>query len=92
MRWPRYDVIAQPIDREPQRISVKSRTFKSGGGAYVSYQQRDSFDWLAIVLLPGREQRHRQVFLIPRHIADLKARRDSPPAKLPTKDISALTR
>ena len=34
---PGHDVIAQPRDgRSPQRISVKSRTFKRGA-AYVSY-------------------------------------------------------
>src|SRR5712671_5213731 len=36
----------------PQRISVKSRIFKAGP-AYVSYMEHNSFDWLAIVLLPG---------------------------------------
>lgn len=28
--WPGYDVIAQPVGRPAQRISVKSRTFKHG--------------------------------------------------------------
>ena len=28
--WPGYDLIAQPPGKEPQRISVKSRTFKQG--------------------------------------------------------------
>ncbi|TPJ53527.1 hypothetical protein FJ462_33180, partial [Mesorhizobium sp. B2-6-7] len=34
--WPSYDVIAQPVDDAPQRISVKARTFKAGA-AYVQY-------------------------------------------------------
>ena len=55
--WPCYDVIAQPKDgRPPQRISVKSRTFKSGGDTYVDYSSIDDFDWLAIVLLPARRR------------------------------------
>jgi hypothetical protein len=74
--WPGYYVIAQPIDRKPQRISVKSRTFKSGGGKFVTYLETDSFDWLAIVLLPGGAQQQRRIFLIPRNLADAKARRD----------------
>src|SRR5438270_13747134 len=52
--WPGYDVIAQPKDpivqsakRNPLRISVKSRTFKSGGGTFVTYLETDDFDWLA---------------------------------------------
>jgi hypothetical protein len=36
--WPCYDVIAQPKNGGvPQRISVKSRTFKRGGGTFVVY-------------------------------------------------------
>jgi hypothetical protein len=50
--WPAYYVIAQPLGREPQRISVKSRTFKPSR-AYLSYNVTDIFDWLAIVILPG---------------------------------------
>src|SRR5215469_4552731 len=71
--WPGYDVIAQPRDtRPPQRVSVKSRTFKPGA-AYVAYLETDNFDWLAIVLLPHGPQNRRQVFIIPR-VADAKAR------------------
>ena len=55
--WPGYDVIAQPKDgRAPQRISVKSRTFKRGGDTFVDYYAKDEFDWLAIVLLSGADQ------------------------------------
>ncbi len=79
--WPGYDVIAQPRDRGPQRISVKCRTFKRGGDRFVEYSQSDSFDWLAIVLLPGDTETRRRYFLIPRPAADEWARRDKPTAK-----------
>ena len=78
--WPGYDVIAQPRGEPPQRISVKSRTFKRGP-AYVGYNVTDVFDWLAIVLLPGDSETRRRVFIISRSFADEKARRDSPKAK-----------
>jgi hypothetical protein len=78
--WPAYYVIAQPLGREPQRISVKSRTFKPGP-AYLSYNVTDIFDWLAIVILPGNTETRRRLFLIPRTLADAKARRDKPLSK-----------
>jgi hypothetical protein len=78
---PGHDVIAQPRDgRPPQRISVKSRTFKRGS-AFVSYYESDAFDWLAIGILPGEGEVARRFFLIPRALADETARRDSPTAK-----------
>lgn len=56
--WPCYDVIAQPKGGgAPQRISVKSRTFKRGGDTFVDFNSKDQFDWLAIVLLPVGWQR-----------------------------------
>jgi hypothetical protein len=81
--WPCYDVIAQPTDgRMPQRISVKSRTFRRRGrGHAVSYNINDEFDWLAIVLLPGEGQPHRRIFLVPRGTADKRARHDSATSK-----------
>ena len=78
--WPGYDVIAQPPGTDPQRISVKSRTFASGA-AYVEYAQTDIFDWLAIVLLPSTTESRRRVFIIPRDEADAKARRNNPTTK-----------
>ena len=78
--WPGYDVIAQPINQKLQRISVKARTFKRGN-AYVEYRATDGFDWLAVVLLPGDGQTKRQIFLIPRELADKNARRDKPTSK-----------
>jgi hypothetical protein len=78
--WPSYYVIVQPSGRQPQRISVKSRAFKPGP-AYVSYDEADIFDWLAIVILPGNTETRRRLFSIPRTLADAKARRDKPMSK-----------
>jgi len=80
--WPCYDVIAQPQGGGlPQRISVRSRTFKRGGDTFVSYNANDQFDWLAIVLLPGADQLARTMFIVPRSVADARARRDKPSSK-----------
>lgn len=79
--WPGYDVVAHPLGRTQQAISVKSRTFKRGGATFVEYRAQDSFDWLAIVLLPGGGEPRRRIFIIPRSLADETARRDSPTAK-----------
>jgi hypothetical protein len=80
--WPSYDVIAQPRDgRPPQRVSVKSRTFKTGGETFVVYNVNDEFDWLAVVLLPGGGVTQRRIFIIPRVLADEKARKNNPTAK-----------
>jgi hypothetical protein len=78
--WPHYDVIAQPMDRPAQRISVKSRTLKSGA-AYVEYNDFDQFDWLAIVLLDGGNCQSRSIYLVPRADADGLARKDKPTSK-----------
>ncbi|MGL4729884.1 MAG: hypothetical protein ACRCWO_14135 [Bosea sp. (in: a-proteobacteria)] len=78
--WPGYDVIAQPPGRPLQRISVKSRTYKRGA-AFVEYWQKNQFDWLAIVLLPGEKLLERQIYFVPRDVADRLARRDSMQAK-----------
>jgi len=78
--WPGYDVIAQPIRMPPQRISVKSRTFKRGA-AYVGYNDFDAFDWLAIVILPSAEMGAREIYIIPRAKADALARRDKETSK-----------
>ena len=73
--WPGYDVVAQPWDGAPQRISVKSRTYKRGP-AYVGYYEYDRFDWLAIVLLASPDGTDRKIYLVPREVADTLARRD----------------
>jgi hypothetical protein len=80
--WPHYDVLAQqPGNERPLRISVKSRTFKKGSGTFVTYQIADQFDWLAIVLLPGADQKNRRVFIVPRSVADARSKQDGPTAK-----------
>jgi hypothetical protein len=81
--WPGYDVIAQPVGMEPQRISVKSRTFKKGA-AFVDYHCHDVFDWLAICILPSEEAHSRSIYLVPRAVADEKARRDKETSKTAT--------
>jgi hypothetical protein len=78
--WPDYDVVAQPRDAAPQLISVKSRTWKRGA-AYVTYYEHDRFDWLAIVLLASPDGNDRDVYLVPRNVADRLARRDKPTSK-----------
>ena len=79
--WPGYDVVAQPPGGErPVRISVKSRTYKRGP-AFVEYNKTDTFDWLAIVLLECPGNRPRRIFLLPRELADSKARRNKPGTK-----------
>lgn len=68
--WPCYDLIAQPKEGgEPQRISVKGRTFKTGA-AYADFWGTDQFDWGAVVLLPGKGQPRRRIFIAPRNIVD----------------------
>lgn len=82
--WPGYDVIAQPTGGgRPQTISVKSRTFKRGGDTFVSYDAKDQCDWLAIVLLSpaGADQTGRRVFIVPRTVADARARKGNPTSK-----------
>lgn len=69
--WPGYDVIAQPRDnRGPERISVRSRTFRAGEGAFLDYDANGEFDWLAAVLLPGPGQTGRKFFITPKAVAD----------------------
>jgi hypothetical protein len=72
--WPVYDVTAYPKgDVDPQKISVKSRTFKRGRDAWIQYDIKDHFDWLAIVILPIDKSEHdkRRVFIIPKTFSDL---------------------
>jgi hypothetical protein len=44
----------------------------------------DQFDWLAIVLLPGEDQAGRRIFLVPRNVADARAKQDKPTSKTKT--------
>jgi hypothetical protein len=54
--------MAQPVEMEPQRISVKSRTFKKGA-AFVEFRYHNVFDWLAIRILPSEEVQSRSIYL-----------------------------
>jgi hypothetical protein len=66
--WPGYDLVAQV--ETLHRISVKSGTYKPGSGAYIQYDSRNDFDWLALVLLPGIGEARRRIFIIPRKVAE----------------------
>jgi hypothetical protein len=66
--WPHYDIVAQPKDCPPQRITVKARTFGLKG-AFVGWGNDDDFDWLAVVLLPGRDLKARRFFFVPSAVA-----------------------
>ena len=73
--WPIYDLIAQPTEGPPQRISVKTRTYRSQGSAFAHYFDSHEFEWFAIVLLPGDGLEEREIYLIPRGWADENAPR-----------------
>jgi hypothetical protein len=70
--WPGYDVIAQPHNGAPQRISVKTRTFAKSGN-FIGYDNDDNFDWLAIVILPGAGLDRRRIFVVPYHAAQSRS-------------------
>jgi hypothetical protein len=72
--WPHYDIVAQPKDRLPQRITVKARTF-GRKGAFVGWRNDEEFDWLSIVLLPGGDLEERRFFFIPSVVAWKRAHR-----------------
>ena len=84
--WPEYDVIAQLPGGEPQRVSVKSRTFKAGA-AFVRYTMSHRFDWLAIVILPALELPRRRIFIAPRHVVDARASTNNHASGEVTRDI-----
>ncbi len=78
-----YDVIAhRPGHSELQRISVKPCMLRQGP-ADIGNCLTDSFDWLALVILPGESETQRRMFLIPRDVAVEKARRNNPTLKSP---------
>jgi hypothetical protein len=82
--WPSYDVIAEPKGADhPQRISVKSRTFKRGRDTWVEYNIKDCFDWMAIVILPKADEGEpkRRVFIFPKTFSDLHFHRSKPGTK-----------
>ena len=70
--WPGYDVVAQRLDGETLKISVKSRTYKHGA-AFVRFNETDPFDWLAIVILPALDLNRRRIFIVPRAVVQANA-------------------
>lgn len=81
--WPHYDVIAQPQQGGPQRISVKARAWKAGGSHFVDYRHGGDFDWLAaVILMPNDEKEHkREFYFIPRDVFEGRAKRARAGAK-----------
>lgn len=81
--WPHYDVIAQPQQGIPQRISVKARAWKVGGSHFVDYRHGGDFDWLAaVILMPSDEKEYqREFYLIPRDVFEDRAKRAGAGAK-----------
>ena len=63
--WPGYDVIAQPINGPPQRISVKSRT-PGPRHSRLGFDP-ETCDWLAIVLI--LQNRERRCFVLSSNVA-----------------------
>jgi hypothetical protein len=62
--WPGYDLIAQPIDRPPQRISVKGTRAAGRTDAFILYMEDNAeFDWLAIVLVGDDNE---DIYLVPK--------------------------
>lgn len=81
--WPHYDVIAQPHQGNPQRISVKARTWKVGSH-FVDYWHDGDFDWLAaVILMPPTDDKEyqREFYLIPRGVFEERAKRAGSGAK-----------
>ncbi|WP_157070266.1 hypothetical protein [Aureimonas frigidaquae] len=72
--WPGYDVIAQPVDRPAQRISVKARTRANDTKAF-RFHAEDAFDWIAFVLIPATTDERRRIFIVPSDIARTVASR-----------------
>lgn len=59
-----YDVLAQPADGLPQRISVTVDSDWSGVALFNS-DGGSAFDWLAVVLLPQDAMGIRRIFVVP---------------------------
>ena len=62
-------MVGQCPERGLQRISVKTRNF-SNSRNFVSYNDEDEFDWLAIVVLPATTRYKRRIFIVPRDVAN----------------------
>ena len=71
-QWRGFDVVGQCPERGLQRISVKTRNFGSSRN-FVSYNDEDEFDWLAIVVLPATTRYKRRIFIVPRDVANSRS-------------------
>ena len=72
VKWRGFDVVGQCPERGLQRISVKTRNFGSSRN-FVSYNDEDEFDWLAIVVLPATTRYKRRIFIVPRDVANSRS-------------------
>jgi hypothetical protein len=71
--WPGYDLIAQPRDRSPQRISVKGTRAIGRTDAFIVYMEDNAqFDWLAIVMVADDDE---DIYLVPRSAFEAVAKR-----------------
>lgn len=69
--WPHYDVIAQPEEGSPQRISVKARAYRVERSHRIGYRYAGDFEWLAaVILMPPTDDKEyqRYIYFIPRTI------------------------
>ena len=82
--WPHYDVIAQPQEGSPQRISVKPRAYQVERSRSIGFRHADQFEWLAtVILMPPTDDKEyqRYIYLIPRNVFEKRARRAGSSAK-----------
>ena len=66
--WPGYDLIAQPPDGQPQRISVKARSRSHRGrSTHTCHFYPDGCEWIAFVFLP--EDEPERIWIVPADVA-----------------------
>ncbi len=66
--WPGYDVIAQPRQSSPVRVSVKGRNADSAGFRAFRLDSSEQWDWVAVVLRYPETGRIR-CWMLPRDLA-----------------------
>lgn len=75
--WPHYDVIAQPQEGSPQRISVKVRAYKVERSHRIGYRYAGDFEWFAaVILMPPTDDKEyqRYIYLIPRTVFEKRVK------------------
>lgn len=66
--WPDYDLIMQPPNETPQRISVKSRCLSPRAAAKHRYRfSPNGWEWIAFVFVPAGESE--QIWILPAAVA-----------------------